>query len=183
MQNGRTFVKKTERGQGMSGNVINIKTVEGFQRVPEGSKKFGAKIAPIADRVGLSGLGCMLLTVEPGRRAFPYHNHVGNDEMFVILEGQGTYRLGKSEFPVKSGDICGAPRGGRDAAHQLINTGDAPLKYLAISTRNDPDVVEYPDSGKFAAIAVFPGSDFMNAHLKFVGRTSSQVDYFDGEDM
>ena len=176
-------MKSTTEGKGMAGNVVNIEKVEGFQRIPEGSKRFGATIAPIADRVGLSGLGCMLLTVEPGRRAFPYHNHVGNDEMFVILEGQGTFRLGESEIPVEAGDVCGAPRGGQDTAHQLVNTGNVPLKYLAISTRNDPDVVEYPESGKFAAIAIFPGSDFMSAHLRFVGRLSSQVDYFDGEDL
>ena len=167
----------------MDNKVVNINSVEGFRNVPQDSTRFGATIAPIGGRIGLSGLGCMLLKVEPGRRAFPYHNHLGNDEMFVILEGQGTYRIGDSEHPVGPGDICGAPRGGSDTAHQIINTGDVPMTYLAISTCHDPDVVEYPDSGKFAAIAISPGPDFMNAHLKFVGRQSSAVDYYDGEDM
>ena len=120
--------------------------------------------------------------MEPGKRAFPAHNHLGNDELFVILAGEGTYRFGAAEYEVGPGDCCAAPRGGPESAHQLINTGSSPLEYLAISTQNDPDVVEYPDSGKFAAIAVAPGSDFMNAHLKFVGRRESAVDYYDGED-
>ncbi|MDE2789493.1 MAG: cupin domain-containing protein [Paracoccaceae bacterium] len=167
----------------MSQNVVGLSEVKGFSRIPEGSTRFGATVAPIADRIGLTQLGCMYTVVEPGRRAFPFHNHLGNDEMFVILEGEGVYRYGETESSVKAGDICGAPKGGPDTAHQLINTGSSSLRYLSISTRNDPDVVEYPDSGKFAAVAIQPGPDFMNAHLRFVGRLSSQVDYFDGEEL
>jgi uncharacterized cupin superfamily protein len=44
----------------------------------------------------MAGLGAMFVTVAPGKRAFPFHNHLGNDEMFVILEGEGTFRFGAS---------------------------------------------------------------------------------------
>ncbi|QBY02654.1 cupin domain-containing protein [Rhodophyticola sp. CCM32] len=121
------------------------------------SEKFGAKLVDVNGPLGLTAIGAMMTIVQPGKRAFPFHNHLANDEMFVILEGQGTYRFGDAEYAVKAGDICGAPKGGPDRAHQLINTGDGVLRYLGISTRNDPDVVEYPDSGKFAALAVAPG--------------------------
>ena len=167
----------------MSDPVVNINKVDGFFRAPENSTRFGATVAMVGRLLGLEGLGCNYITVEPGKRAFPAHNHLGNDELFVILEGQGTYRFGDSDFPVGPGDCCAAPRGGTEKAHQLINSGNATLKYLAISTCRDPDVIEYPDSGKFAAVAIAPGADFMNAHLKFVGRTESAVDYFDGEEI
>ena len=161
--------------------VVSIDPAKGFDIGPEESRVFAAMVQPIGQQLGLPGLGCMHVTVKPGRRAFPFHNHLGNDEMFVILEGSGTYRYGDQEFPVAAGDVCGAPRGGPDTAHQLINDSGAPLKYLAVSTKNDPEVVEYPDSGKFAAIAVSPGPSFMKAHLRFVGRTKDSLDYYDGE--
>ena len=123
----------------------------------------------------------MYIRVAPGKRAFPFHNHLGNDELFVILEGNGTYRFGAEDFAVKAGDVCAAPRGGPDTAHQLINTGKGDLCYLALSTKHDPDVVEYPDSGKFAAMAIAPGANFMQAHLRFVGRVEDSGDYWEGE--
>ncbi|MDF0599449.1 cupin domain-containing protein [Psychromarinibacter sp. C21-152] len=163
--------------------VVNVHDAEGFPSGPEGSDRFGATIAPLTDALGMRGLGAMYVTVEPGRRAFPFHNHLGNDEMFVVLEGEGTYRFGEQEYEVRAGDVCSAPRGGPEAAHQLINTGDRPLKYLGISTLNDPDIMEYPDSGKFAALAIAPGDSFMAAHLKHVGRREDAREYFEGEEL
>lgn len=168
----------------MTSATVDLNELSGFEMAPEGgSDTFGGTIADVDGALGLSMLGAMYVTVQPGKRVFPFHSHLGNDEMFVILEGEGTYRFGGSEHKVRAGMVCGAPKGGPDTAHQLINTGDKPLKYIGISTRQDPDVVEYPDSGKFAAIAVFPGDNWMSAHLRFVGRTESAVDYWDGEDV
>ena len=156
--------------------------LQGFPMAPEGgSDRFGATVARVGEPLGLKGLGAMFVTVEPGKRAYPFHNHLGNDEMFVILEGEGTYRYGDGEHPVQAGDVCGAPRGGPDTAHQLINTGSSTLKYIGISTSNDPDVAEYPDSGKFAAMAIAPGKDFMHAHLKVIARREDGRDYWEGE--
>lgn len=168
----------------MSGFVRHVDELSGFPMAPRGgSERFGATVASFGREIGLEGLGVMLTTVEPGKRAFPFHNHLGNDEMFVILEGEGVYRIGADEVAVRAGSVCGAPRGGPDRAHQLINTGDVPLRYLGISTANDPDIVEYPDSGKFAAIAVAPGRSFMEAHLRVVARREDGRDYWDGEDV
>lgn len=163
--------------------VVNAFDAQAYSNAPEGSTRFGAKIAPLSGALGMSGLGAMFVTVEPGRRAFPFHNHLGNDEMFVILEGEGTYRFGAEEYTVKPGDVCAAPRGGPDTAHQVINTGKKPLKYLGISTSNDPDIAEYPDSGKFAAMGIAPGPSFFEAHIKHVGRREDAHDYWEGEDL
>ena len=166
----------------MTNPILNVADADGFSMAPEqGSDTFGAMVAPVGARIGLRRLGCMYVTVEPGKRAFPFHNHLANDEMFVILEGEGTFRLGEESHAVKAGDVCGAPRGGAETAHQLINTGTGPLKYLGISTMIDPEVVEYPDSGKFGAIAVWPGKDFMSAHFRHIGKSEDMRDYWEGE--
>ena len=166
----------------MTHPVLNVEDAPAIPtRPPEGSTRFGATVAPMGAAIGSGGLGAMYTVVEPGKRAFPFHNHLGNDEMFVIMEGTGTYRYGEAEYPVRAGDVCAAPRGGPETAHQLINTGDSALKYLSISTLDDPDVVEYPDSGKFAAIAIAPGADFREAHIRFVGRKETSGDYWEGE--
>ena len=161
--------------------ILNVDDARSFSNQPEDSDRFGAKIAPLSEALGMSGLGAMFVTVEPGKRAFPFHNHLGNDEMFVILEGEGTYRFGPESFPVKAGDVCAAPRGGPDTAHQLINSGSGPLRYLGISTMNDPDIAEYPDSGKFAALGIAPGTSFFEAHIKHIGKREDALGYWDGE--
>ncbi|MCY3878821.1 MAG: cupin domain-containing protein [Rhodobacteraceae bacterium] len=167
----------------MPESVISISSVQGFDFGPDGgSKRIGGTLRRLGDALGLKGLGCTHISVQPGMRAFPFHNHLANDELFVILSGTGTYRYGSHEYPIAGGDICAAGKGGPDNAHQIINTGEQPLEYLAISTMNDPEVVEYPDSGKFAAIAVAPGAGFMEAHLRFIGRAGDSVGYFDGEE-
>ena len=163
--------------------VVSIHDAEGFSNRPGDSRRFGATIAPLSSALGMTGLGAMFVTVEPGHRAFPFHNHLGNDEMFVILEGEGTYRFGAHDFPVKAGDICAAPRGGPETAHQLINSSGKPLKYIGISTQNDPDIAEYPDSGKFAALGISPGPSFSQAHIKYVGRRDDAHDYWEGEEL
>ncbi|MDV7144989.1 cupin domain-containing protein [Tropicimonas sp. TH_r6] len=167
----------------MSRPVVHLEEAQGFPMGPgDGSDRFGATVAPLGTALGLTGLGAMQTTVDAGKRAFPFHNHLGNDELFVILEGEGTYRFGTEEIPVRAGSVCGAPKGGPETAHQLINTGAGPLRYLAISTMQDPDICEYPDSGKFAAFAIAPGAGFQDAHLRFVGRLEDGRGYWEGEE-
>lgn len=127
--------------------------------------------------LGLAKLGVSYNIVPPGKSSCPYHNHHVEDEMFVILEGEGDYRLGGVHHAVKAGDVLGAPAGGQETAHQLINTGSGRLVYLGISANADSEVVEYPDSGKFLVSSRPPGGN----RLRFVGRSASAVDYWDGE--
>ncbi|HWT96702.1 MAG TPA: cupin domain-containing protein [Terriglobales bacterium] len=121
-------------------------------------------------------LGASVDTVAPGKRSCPYHFHHGQEEMFIVLEGSGTLRVAGEMLPIKSGDVMFIPAG-PDYPHQIINTSDAPLKYLSISTRESPELCEYPDSGKYAAFATTP--DGKRVHV--VQRASESVDYWDGE--
>ncbi len=161
--------------------VLRLDEAQTFPNDP-GVGDFGSVMALVGDAIGMKDLGCMYMQVAPGKKAFPFHNHHGNEEFFVILEGSGAYRFGDQQYAIGAGSVCAAPKGGRETAHQILNTGDVTLKYLSISTKYDPDVVEYPDSDKFAAMAIGPGNRFQTANLKFIGRTKDSLSYFDGED-
>lgn len=144
--------------------------------------KFGASVQKLGLAVGAQMLGASMTTVDPGKRAFPFHAHRGNEEMFVILEGEGVYRFGDERHPVNAGDLCFAPKGGPETAHQLENSGTGPLRYLAISTMVEPEIAEYPDSGKFLALVRGPSRSFVNADYAAMARDADgKVGYWDGE--
>jgi uncharacterized cupin superfamily protein len=106
--------------------------------------------------------------------------HHAEDEMFVILEGQGEYRFGEQRHEVRAGDVLGAPMGGPDYAHQLFNTGSVPLKYLAISSLADLDVQQFPDSGKFL-VSSRKVAGSARQRFFYKGREADMLDTFDGE--
>ena len=117
----------------------------------------------------------------PGKRAFPLHNHQVNEEMFLILEGTGELRFGKETYPVRPGDLIACPPGGTDVAHQIINTGEGEMRYLAVSTKLSPEVAEYPDSGKFGLLAELADGEGGSRLLLHVGREGECIDYWEGE--
>jgi len=162
--------------------VIDINTLAPLDFTSERLTKFGGKTSDLGFPLGLEGIGCRYFEVKPGRRAFPFHNHVGNDELFIVTEGRGIYRYGTKTIEISTGFVCGAPRGGREGAHQIVNNSDQVLKYLAISTKNDPDICEYPDSDKILAFGIKPGKDFKSAYMKYIGLMENQVNYFHGEE-
>ena len=121
-------------------------------------------------------LGASIDTVAPGMRSCPYHLHHAQEEMFIVIEGSGTLRVAGELLPISAGDIAFIPPG-PEYPHQIINTSDAPLKYLSISTRDMPEICEYPDSDKFLAMTSLPDGKFFDA----IQRKKNSVDYWDGE--
>ena len=169
--------------------ILNIADVE-FRKVGHGSnaagaehapEKFQAQIGDIGRRLGAQKLGYNLTVVPPGKRAFPLHNHRANEEMFLVLEGEGEVRIGQETFPIRQGDVIAHPPGGPETAHQIVNTSKSELKYLAVSTRLSPEIAEYPESGKFGVYAEYPGPDGKPAGLRFISRAGSSINYYDGE--
>jgi uncharacterized cupin superfamily protein len=140
---------------------------------------FAESYAGLGEKIGAKKLGYSVTTVPPGKRSCPYHNHLVNEEMFFILEGEGTYRFGDEMFPVKAGDIIAAPAGGAETAHHLINTSANDLKYLCVSTMEEPEVCEYPDNGKFL-VTTREKRDAKD-RKRYSGRWENTLDYWDGE--
>jgi uncharacterized cupin superfamily protein len=146
-------------------------------------RQFVARLGRIGSVIGARQLGCQLHVVPAGKKAFPRHNHHANEEMFYVVSGEGTYRVGDASFPIREGDVICAPPGDAASAHQVVNNSADELRYLAFSTRLDPDVTEYPDSNKFSVASMIPpGGGMMSAKFSYVSRQDHPVDYFDGEE-
>ena len=166
----------------MSAPILNIRDAEVARELKHG-ERFEAKVAPIGAKLGSKKLGYNLTTVAPGKRAFPFHNHHANEEMFLVIEGTGTLRYGKAEYPVREGDVIACPPGGPDTAHQIVNTGATALKFLAVSTMIDTDIWQYPDSGKWGGVGgrppnARPGEATFSARYVADG---AEIDYWKGE--
>ena len=167
----------------MSKAILNIADLE--YRPWSHGDRFDAKMGGISDRIGAKKLGYNLTVLPPGKRAFPFHSHRVNEEMFFVLDGEGEIRIGDETHPLKEGDVVACPTGGPETAHQIINTStDRELKYLAVSTRISPEIAEYPDSGKYGVLAQFSsGDDAKPETFRFITHEQSGMDeYWEGEE-
>jgi uncharacterized cupin superfamily protein len=159
----------------MAGPVINLDALD-FDDVEENGR-FASRRAFIGERIGARQLGYNLTVLPPGKVQCPFHSHHGEEEMFFILDGAGELRFGQDRYPLRRGDVIACPTGGADVAHQIINTGDSDLRYLAVSTLVDVEACEYPDSGKVMIVSGKPGE----AGLRHIFRAETVVDYYDRE--
>ena len=126
-------------------------------------------------------IGASLFRLLPGKVAFPAHFHHGNEEAIYVLAGSGTIRIGAGEYPVAAGDYIALPAGTGEA-HQMRNTSRAPLEYLCISTMRQPEISEYPDSGKLGVFTgVAPGGETPRRRLYGFYMQRGKVDYYQGE--
>lgn len=156
-------------------NVVNVAELKpgGFEK----GGRFALANRPLGRATGARGIGCSLYEVPPGRTAFPHHYHCANEESLYVLEGNGTLRIGAEQVPVGPGDYATFPVGPAHA-HQLLNTGTVPLRYLCFSTMVPTEVVGYPDSGKIGAMSYSAAGEPL---VRIMVRESSGVDYYDGE--
>ncbi len=133
----------------------------------------GARLAP---GTAAHKLGASFDILAPGKRSCPYHLHHAQEELFVVLEGSGTLRVAGELLPIKAGDVIFVPPG-PEYPHHILNTSSEPLKYLSISTMEQPEICEYPDSGKFLARCSTGGDTTFDV----IDRRGAGVDYWDGE--
>jgi quercetin dioxygenase-like cupin family protein len=87
-----------------------------------------------ADRMGKSTLFSSprllvgLNAFEPGQ-SHALHAHAGQDKVYHVLEGKGTFLLDDGELPMQAGDLLVAPEG---VPHGVRNDGPTRLLVLAI---------------------------------------------------
>ena len=130
----------------MSKPIVNLNELQ-FSGFSKGDR-FKAERAPVSTRIGAKKLGYAVVRLAAGKRAWPYHSHHVNEEMFYILKGQGTLRHADEEYSVREGDFICSPADPQQP-HQIINTSDEELTYIALSTEEPTDVFLYPESGKY----------------------------------
>jgi len=164
----------------MKPRILNLENVSVQSRTH--GKAFECRIAPVGAEIDSKKLGFNVTVVPPGKRAFPYHAHRSNEEMFFILEGEGSIRIAGSTHKIRKGDFVSLPPG-RESAHQIVNDSKEPLRYLAVSTMELPEVVEYPDSGKLGVIAgTHGGRPASDASIRHFTKVKDGVDYWEGEE-
>jgi len=162
----------------MTGPIINIGELE-FREFGKG-ERFRARRGAVSSRIGASKLAYSVVRVPAGKRAWPYHAHHVIEEMFYILEGAGTLRHAGEEYAVNAGDFICSPADPKQP-HQLINTSEIDLVYIAVSTQEEADIVLYPDSGKYGGWSGKGGDPRSPDSFRVIAREETAVDYWDGE--
>jgi uncharacterized cupin superfamily protein len=119
-------------------------------------------------------LGMSVVELLPGQTQCPYHFHHGNEEAILVFSGRPTLRSPDGEHELKAGDVVHFPAG-PDGAHQMINRSDEPARYVVTDAKVSPEIVQYPDSGKIAAMSRGE-QPFWSIH-----RLGDGAEYFDGE--
>jgi uncharacterized cupin superfamily protein len=162
---------------------LRARLLRNFDTIPTAREQRAPLYDSVCARLGTgtaaTKLGISVDTVAPGMRSCPYHFHYAQEEAFVVLDGEGSLRVAGEMLAIKAGDVVFIPPG-PEYPHQIINTSDAPLRYLSISTKDSPEVVEYPDSGKYLAMAV--GTlDGQRQVFGRMHREKDDLDYWDGE--
>jgi uncharacterized cupin superfamily protein len=107
--------------------------------------------------------------IEPAMLSAPPHCHSAEEEIFVILDGEGTAVLGPDEHAIRRGHVIARPAATR-VAH-AFRAGEEGLTMLAYGTRDrGADIVYYPRSNK----TYFRGVGVMIR--------AERLDYWDGEE-
>jgi uncharacterized cupin superfamily protein len=146
-------------------NIVNREDVEWDDWVPGGD--FGITSAYLAQPAGATKTGLNIDRLHPGKRNGPRHIHSAEEELFVVLEGDGWFIDGDEEHPVRKGHVIARPAGGR--VGHAFRGGDDGMEVLLYGTRDPNDICFYPDSNK----VFFRG-------LGVITRIE-QLDYLDGE--
>jgi uncharacterized cupin superfamily protein len=98
-----------------------------------------------------NALGASVWEIQPGGSQFVYHFHHGSEELLVVLRGTPIVRMHDGDRILAEGDVVPFPRG-PEGGHQVRNDSDEVARVLIVSAHANPDVAEYPDTGKISTI-------------------------------
>ncbi len=88
---------------------------------------------------------------QPAAGQFVYHFHHGGEEMLIVLRGTPTVRMHDGDHVLREGDVVPFPRG-PEGGHQIRNDAETVARVLIVAAHANPDVAEYPDTGKVSTI-------------------------------
>ncbi|MGH3136580.1 MAG: cupin domain-containing protein [Gaiellaceae bacterium] len=151
-------------------NIVNVSDLESVER--DGAT-VGRRVRYPARSAGSARTGLRHAEVLPGKLNAPPHCHSAEEEIFVVLDGEGHLLLwdddGVAEHPVRAGSVVARPAG-TGVAH-AFRAGKGELTILMYGTRDPNDICFYPRSGK----VLFTG-------LGLITSVGERLDYWDGED-
>jgi uncharacterized cupin superfamily protein len=140
---------------------------------------FASRRARLGRQAGAERLGASLYELPPGQAAWPYHSHLANEELLIVVRGRPELRGPDGWRQLVEGETVSFPVGER-GAHQIVNRTDEPVRVLLVSEMNAPDITLYPDSGKLGAFGRAPGSQ--EDGLKLYLPRDAAIDYWEGEE-
>ena len=150
--------------------IVNVADVE---PVEHESTTLGRRTRYMSREAGSVRTGLRHLEVFPGKLNAPPHCHSAEEELFVVLEGEGQLLLweedGVAEHAVSAGSVVCRPPG-TGVAH-AFRGGDEGMSLLTYGTRDPNDMCFYPRSRKLYIRG-----------LGLITRVGEQLDYLDGED-
>jgi len=113
---------------------------------------FDGRVRRLGRAAGATATGLNYMVLAPAMSGAPAHCHSQQEEVFVVLEGDGVLELwgrGSSsaeEQPLVTGDVISRPAA-TGVAHAL-RAGAEGMTYLAYGTRESGDMCFYPQSGR-----------------------------------
>ena len=145
-------------------NVVRLEDIE-----PEllDRGEFGDNSRELGAAAGSVDTGFNHSDIPPGKLNCPVHCHASEEEVFVVLEGDGVCILGEEDHPVRAGSVVARPP--RTRVGHAFRAGADGMKLLAYGTREPNDIAWYPRSKK----VYFRGIGLMTR--------LPELDYWDGE--
>jgi uncharacterized cupin superfamily protein len=100
----------------------------------------------IGRSLGSTAIGFRIQRVPPGKRSSLKHRHLFQEEIILVLSGEGTLLHGDRHFVVRAMDcVLYLPTDG--AAHTFENTGQSDLVIAAFGDRLAHEICLYPEKG------------------------------------
>jgi uncharacterized cupin superfamily protein len=107
-----------------------------------------ARRAKVGHQAGAFKTGLSYWEVDPGQAAYPYHAHLTEEEIVVVLAGRPSLRTPGGWRELEPGEVVVFPAG-EEGAHQIANKSDETVRFLAFSNSGAPEVVIQVDAGKY----------------------------------
>jgi len=130
-------------------NVVNVDEVEG---------DYGGLWKRVAQEAGAARTGLNRAHLPPHEESAPPHCHTAEEELYLVLDGEGTLELWgrprpgdpfqtepEETYALRAGHVVARPPGSVPAC---LRTGESPMTYLAYGTREPNDMCYYPRSNK-----------------------------------
>ena len=138
---------------------------------------FRARRAKLGLQGGAVKTGLSYWEVEPGEAAYPYHAHLTEEEIIVVLSGTPSLRTPDGWRELQQGEVVIFPTG-KGGAHQIVNKSDETIRFLAFSNSGAPEIVLQLDADKVGAFE----RPVDGGGLSLWFRESDAVEYFEGLD-
>jgi uncharacterized cupin superfamily protein len=117
---------------------------------------FTLRRARLGPEIGVERVGASVWELPPGQAAYPYHFHLTEDEILILLEGTLSLRTPEGWRELEQGEVVGFPVGER-GAHQVVNRGESTARFLAVSNSGATEAVVQVDADKIGVLERRPG--------------------------